>query len=119
MPPKTQQTKQQPKPQPTATDELNDELPPELQPTPQEAPPAPPQEVPAQPEPITGPTPDEAEPLTEAQSLARLLCQADGDDPENFRNGKPRWEHYLYHARQHIAAFEFLCGARGVEGIDL
>ena len=65
------------------------------------------------------PEPAEPDGPTEVEALAKLLCTADGDNPENFRNGRPRWQHYEFAARQHIAAFEFLAASRGVEGKDL
>ena len=56
----------------------------------------------------------EVEPEDEAVELAKVLCQGNGENPDNFRMGKPRWEGYLFAARQQIAAFDFLMAARGI-----
>lgn len=43
----------------------------------------------------------------EDERLARHLCEASGDSPDDFFLGYPKWHNYLAVAQHHIAARDF------------
>lgn len=49
------------------------------------------------------------------EALARVLCEANGQLPDDFYMGSARWTHFLIEAREHLTAEAFFRREREAE----